>query len=40
VPVLAISSSEIRARAAQRRPVRYLVPWRVEQYLAETGLYR
>jgi nicotinate-nucleotide adenylyltransferase len=40
VPALAVSSSDIRARVAQRRPVRYLVPHRVEQYIQETGLYR
>ncbi len=39
-PGLAISSSAIRARVAQRRPIRYLVPQRVEQYILETGLYR
>ena len=40
VPLLAVSSTDIRARAAQRRPIRYLVPHRVEQYILETGLYR
>jgi nicotinate-nucleotide adenylyltransferase len=40
VPALALSSSGIRARAAERRPIRYLVPHRVEQYIQETGLYR
>ncbi len=40
LPALAVSSSAIRARAAQRRPIRYLVPRRVEQYIQETGLYR
>jgi nicotinate-nucleotide adenylyltransferase len=40
VPSLAVSSSGIRARVAERRPVRYLVPHRVEQYIQETGLYR
>ena len=35
-----IASSDIRERAAQRRPIRYLVPHRVEQYILETGLYR
>jgi nicotinate-nucleotide adenylyltransferase len=39
-PALAVSSSEIRARVARRRPIRYLVPQRVEQYIQETGLYR
>jgi nicotinate-nucleotide adenylyltransferase len=40
VPALAVSSSDIRARVAQRRPIRYLVPHRVEQYIQESGLYR
>jgi nicotinate-nucleotide adenylyltransferase len=40
LPALAVSSSDIRARVAQHRPVRYLVPQRVEQYIQETGLYR
>jgi nicotinate-nucleotide adenylyltransferase len=40
VPPLDISSSALRARAAQGRPIRYLVPQRVEQYILETGLYR
>ena len=40
VPLLDVSSTDIRARAAQRRPIRYLVPHRVEQYILETGLYR
>jgi nicotinate-nucleotide adenylyltransferase len=40
VPALAVSSSDIRARVAAHRPVRYLVPHRVEQYIQETGLYR
>jgi nicotinate-nucleotide adenylyltransferase len=40
VPLMDVSSSDVRARAAQRRPIRYLVPHRVEQYILETGLYR
>lgn len=39
-PALDVSSSDIRDRAAQHRPIRYLVPRRVEQYILETGLYR
>jgi nicotinate-nucleotide adenylyltransferase len=39
-PALAISSTDVRARVASRRPIRYLVPQRVEQYVLETGLYR
>ena len=40
LPALDLSSSGIRARVAAHRPVRYLVPRRVEQYIQETGLYR
>jgi nicotinate-nucleotide adenylyltransferase len=40
IPALEVSSSDIRSRAALRRPIRYLVPRRVEQYILETGLYR
>lgn len=40
LPALDLSSSQIRARAAARRPIRYLVPHRVEQYVLESGLYR
>jgi nicotinate-nucleotide adenylyltransferase len=40
VPELAVSSSGIRARVAAGRPIRYLVPRRVEQYIQESGLYR
>ena len=40
IPLMDIASSDIRKRAAQRRPIRYLVPHRVEQYILETGLYR
>jgi nicotinate-nucleotide adenylyltransferase len=39
-PALAVSSSDIRERVAARRPIRYLVSQRVEQYILETGLYR
>lgn len=40
IPALAISSSDIRARAATGRPIRYLVPDGVDQYIAKTALYR
>lgn len=40
VPALDLSSSEIRGRVARRRPIRYLVPRRVEEYIVESGLYR
>ena len=39
-PRMAISSSEIRARIAAGRTVRYLVPERVRQYIEAHGLYR
>jgi len=40
VPALAISSSDIRARVASRRPVRYLLPEDVAAYIEKNGLYR
>jgi nicotinate-nucleotide adenylyltransferase len=39
VPALAISSTDCRTRAAQDRPIRYLVPDGVVQYVAKRGLY-
>jgi nicotinate-nucleotide adenylyltransferase len=39
-PALAVSSTDVRARVAAHRPIRYLVPRRVEEYILETGLYR
>lgn len=39
VPALAISSTDIRHRAAERRPIRYLVPEPVSAYIAKYGLY-
>lgn len=38
-PLMGVSSSGIRSRVAARRPIRYLVPPRVEQYVRESGLY-
>ena len=40
VPALAISSTDIRARARHGEPVWYLVPDGVVQYIAKHGLYR
>lgn len=39
VPDLRISSSDLRARAATGRPVRYLVPEPVREYILSTGIY-
>ncbi|MCW2653026.1 MAG: putative nicotinate-nucleotide adenylyltransferase [Mycobacterium sp.] len=40
VPALAISSTDCRARAAENRPIWYLVPDGVVQYVSKRGLYR
>ncbi len=40
VPALAISSTDIRRRAADRRPIRYLAPEPVVSYIEKYGLYR
>lgn len=40
IPALAISSTDIRARARAGKPVWYLVPDGVVQYIAKHGLYR
>jgi nicotinate-nucleotide adenylyltransferase len=40
VPALAISSTDIRRRVRAGRPVRYLLPTGVLQYIAKKGLYR
>lgn len=39
IPALAISSSDIRARVASGRPVRYLMPREVDQFITTRGLY-
>lgn len=39
-PSLDVSSSEIRARVAARRSIRYLVPRAVEELITARGLYR
>lgn len=39
VPALAISSTDIRERFAQRRPVRYLLSEGVASYIRKNGLY-
>jgi len=40
VPALAISSTDIRHRVAEKRPIRYLTPEPVVSYIRKTGLYR
>jgi nicotinate-nucleotide adenylyltransferase len=40
IPALAISSTDIRARVATGRPIRYLLPDPVAAYIADQGLYR
>lgn len=40
VPALAISSTDLRRRVAQRRPIRYLTPESVVSYIDKRGLYR
>jgi nicotinate-nucleotide adenylyltransferase len=40
VPALAISSTEIRRRVAERRPIRYLMPEAVAAYIQKYQLYR
>lgn len=39
MPVIGISSSEIRHRIAQGLPIRYLVPVEVEKYITEHKIY-
>lgn len=39
IPALAISSTDIRARVARRRPVRYLLPEAVASYAHKNALY-
>ena len=40
MPEIGVSSTRVRRRVAQGRPIRYLVPGAVVDYIAEQGLYR
>ena len=40
MPEVAVSSTRIRRRIAQGRPIRYLVPDAVREFIDERGLYR
>ena len=39
IPLLAISSTEIRRRIAAGQSIRYFLPWTVEHYIYKKNLY-
>ena len=40
IPAIGVSSTLVRNRALQDKPIRYLVPEKVAEYIEENGLYR
>jgi nicotinate-nucleotide adenylyltransferase len=40
IPALAISSTDVRLRVKEGRPIRYLLPEGVKSYIEKAGLYR
>ena len=40
IPALAISSTDVRSRVSEGRPIRYLVPEGVKTYIDKAALYR
>jgi nicotinate-nucleotide adenylyltransferase len=40
IPALAISSTDVRARVREGRPIRYLLPEGVKSYIEKADLYR
>jgi nicotinate-nucleotide adenylyltransferase len=40
IPALAISSTDVRERVREGRPIRYLLPEGVKSYIEKVGLYR